>query len=66
MKSPIYLLIIIPGLLAIGASIWKWEWYFRLSIAAEKTEKVGMKQARRFYFGFGIVMIVLAILLSMT
>jgi Na+/proline symporter len=55
------ILISIPAWLAIGASIWEWDWYFNLPMAAEKVEKVGKKKARVFYFSWGILMLILAI-----
>ena len=61
MNYPVALLISIPGWLAIGASIWEWDWYFYLPMAVEKVEKVGKKKARIFYFTWGILMVIIAI-----
>jgi hypothetical protein len=55
----------IPAWLAIGASVWEWDWYFRLPMAAERVAKVGKKKARVFYFCGGILMQILAVLLGL-
>ena len=49
------------GLLAIGASIFNWDWFFQSQNTQFIVSNVGRKQARLFYALLGILMIATAV-----
>ena len=49
------------GLLAIGASIFNWDWFFQSQNTRFIVSNVGRKQARLFYALLGILMIATAV-----
>ena len=51
----------IVGLLAIGASLFNWDWFFQSQNSQFIVKNVGRKQARLFYALLGILMIATAI-----
>jgi len=51
----------VVGLLAIGASIFNWDWFFQSQNTRFIVSNVGRKQARLFYALLGILMIATAV-----
>ena len=51
----------VVGLLAIGASIFNWDWFFQSQNTRFIISNVGRKQARLFYALLGILMIATAV-----
>lgn len=51
----------VVGLLAIGASIFNWDWFFLSQNTRFIVSNVGRKQARLFYALLGILMIATAV-----
>ena len=52
---------VIVGLLAIGASIFDWDWFFQAQNTQLIVKNVGRKRARLFYVALGILMIATAV-----
>ena len=52
---------VIVGLLAIGAAIFDWDWFFQAQNAQLIVKNVGRKRARLFYAVLGILMIATAV-----
>ena len=52
---------VIVGLLAIGAAIFDWDWFFQAQNTQLIVKNVGRKQARLFYAVLGILMIATAV-----
>ena len=51
----------IVGLLAIGASLFNWNWFFQSQNTRFIVQNVGRKRARLFYAALGILMIATAV-----
>ena len=51
----------IVGLLAIGASLFNWNWFFQSQNTLFIVQNVGRKRARLFYAALGILMIATAV-----
>ena len=51
----------IVGLLAIGASLFNWNWFFQSQNPRFIVQNVGRKRARLFYAALGILMIATAV-----
>ena len=51
---------VIVGLLAIGAAIFDWDWFFQAQNTQLIVKNVGRKRARLFYAVLGILMIATA------
>ena len=51
----------IVGLLAIGAAIFDWDWFFQAQNTQLIVKNVGRKRARLFYAVLGILMIATAV-----
>ena len=51
----------VVGLLAIGASIFNWDWFFQSQNTRFIVSNVGRKRARLFYALLGILMIATAV-----
>ena len=51
----------IVGLLAIGASLFNWNWIFQSQNTRFIVQNVGRKRARLFYAALGILMIATAV-----
>ena len=51
----------IVGLLAIGASLFNWNWFFQSQNTRFIVQNVGRKRARLFYAALGLLMIATAI-----
>lgn len=52
---------VIVGLLAIGAAIFDWDWFFQAQNTQLIVKNVGRKRARLFYAVLGILMIATAV-----
>ena len=52
---------VIVGLLAIGAAIFDWDWFFQAQNTQLIVKNVGRKRARLFYAVLGILMIAAAV-----
>ena len=52
---------VIVGLLAIGAAIFDWDWFFQAQNTQLIVKNVGRKRARLFYAILGILMIATAV-----
>lgn len=52
---------VIVGLLAIGAAIFDWDWFFQAQNTQLIVKNVGRKRARLFYAALGILMIATAV-----
>lgn len=52
---------VIVGLLAIGAAIFDWDWFFQAQNTQFIVKNVGRKRARLFYAVLGILMIATAV-----
>ena len=52
---------VIVGLLAIGAAIFDWDWFFQAQNTQLIVKNVGRKRARLFYVVLGILMIATAV-----
>ena len=52
---------VVVGLLAILASLFNWDWFFRSQNTQFIVQNVGRKQARLFYALLGVLMIATAI-----
>ena len=52
---------VLVGLLAIGASLFNWDWFFHSQNTRFLVQNVGRKRARLFYACLGILMIATAI-----
>ena len=52
---------VIVGLLAIGAAIFNWDWFFQAQNTQLIVKNVGRKRARLFYAVLGILMIATAV-----
>ena len=52
---------VIVGLLAIGAAIFDWDWFFQAQNTQLIVKNVGRKRARLFYAALGILMIAAAV-----
>ena len=52
---------VIVGLLAIGAAIFDWDWFFQAQNTQFIVKNVGRKRARLFYAALGILMIATAV-----
>ena len=52
---------VIVGLLAIGAAIFDWDWFFQAQNTQMIVKNVGRKRARLFYAVLGILMIATAV-----
>lgn len=52
---------VVVGLLAILASLFNWDWFFRSQNTRFIVQNVGRKQARLFYALLGVLMIATAI-----
>lgn len=52
---------VIVGLLAILASLFNWDWFFRSQNTQFIVQNVGRKQARLFYALLGVLMIATAV-----
>ena len=52
---------VMVGLLAILASLFNWDWFFRSQNTRFIVQNVGRKQARLFYTLLGILMIATAV-----
>ena len=51
----------IVGLLAIGASLFNWDWFFQSQNTRFIVQNVGRKRARLFYAALGLLMIATAV-----
>ena len=51
----------IVGLLAIGASLFNWNWFFQSQNTRFIVQNVGRKRARLFYAALGLLMIATAV-----
>ena len=51
----------IVGLLAIGASLFNWNWFFQSQNTRFIVQNVGRKRARFFYAALGLLMIATAV-----
>ena len=51
----------IVGLLAIGASLFNWNWFFQSQNTRFIVQNVGRKRARLFYTALGLLMIATAV-----
>ena len=51
----------IVGLLAIGASLFNWNWFFQSPNTRFIVQNVGRKRARLFYAALGLLMIATAV-----
>ena len=51
----------IVGLLAIGASLFHWNWFFQSQNTRFIVQNVGRKRARLFYAALGLLMIATAV-----
>ena len=51
----------IVGLLAIGASLFNWSWFFQSQNTRFIVQNVGRKRARLFYAALGLLMIATAV-----
>ena len=51
----------IVGLLAIGASLCNWNWFFKSQNTRFIVQNVGRKRARLFYAALGLLMIATAV-----
>ena len=51
----------IVGLLAIGASLFNWNWFFQSQNTRFIVQNVGRKSARLFYAALGLLMIATAV-----
>ena len=54
----------IVGLLAIGASLFNWDWFFQSQNTRFIVQNVGRKRARLFYAALGLLMIATAVYFS--
>lgn len=52
---------VVVGLLAILASLFNWDWFFRSQNTQFIVQNVGRKQARLFYALLGVLMIATAV-----
>ena len=52
---------VIVGLLAIGAAIFDWDWFFQAQNTQLIVKNVGRERARLFYAVLGILMIATAV-----
>ena len=52
---------VIVGLLAIGAAVFDWDWFFQAQNTQLIVKNVGRKRARLFYAALGILMIATAV-----
>jgi hypothetical protein len=52
---------VIVGLLAIGAAIFDWDWFFQAQNTQLIVKNVGRKRTRLFYAVLGILMIATAV-----
>ena len=52
---------VIVGLLAIGAAIFNWDWFFQAQNTQLIVKNVGRERARLFYAVLGILMIATAV-----
>ena len=52
---------VVVGLLAILASLFNWDWFFRSQNSQFIVQNVGRKQARLFYALLGLLMIATAV-----
>ena len=52
---------VIVGLLAIGAAIFDWDWFFQAQNTQLIVKNVGRKRARLYYAALGILMIATAV-----
>ena len=52
---------VIVGLLAIGAAIFDWDWFFQAQNTQLIVKNVGRERARLFYAVLGILMIAAAV-----
>ena len=52
---------VIVGLLAIGAAIFDWDWFFQAQNTQLIVKNAGRKRARLFYAALGILMIATAV-----
>ena len=52
---------VVMGLLAILASLFNWDWFFRSQNSQFIVQNVGRKQARLFYALLGLLMIATAV-----
>lgn len=52
---------VVVGLLAILASLFNWDWFFRSQNTRFIVQNVGRKQARLFYALLGVLMIATAV-----
>ena len=51
----------IVGLLAVGASLFNWNWFFQSQNTRFIVQNVGRKRARLFYAALGLLMIATAV-----
>ena len=51
----------IVGILAIGASLFNWNWFFQSQNTRFIVQNVGRKRARLFYAALGLLMIATAV-----
>ena len=52
---------VLVGLLAIGASLFNWNWFFQSQNTRFIVQNVGRKRARLFYALLGVLMIATAV-----
>lgn len=52
---------VVVGLLALGAALFNWDWFFKAQNTQFIVNNVGRKQARLFYALLGLLMIATAV-----